>query len=212
MSTPVSPRTLRAGLVLADPDSGKTQQVIVLQYSPESLSRSLQPQAVGAESGDRVDALRLKAPPVETYKIDAELDATDQLATAAGAPNGLLPQLAALEMLVTPPVSTMRTNQSLAMAGTLEIVPMMMPLTLFVWGRSRILPVRITEFSVTEDAFDPQLNPIRAKVSLGLRVLSVNDLAPGSRGSELYLAYQAQLEGMARKFAYGNASDVGLTR
>ncbi|AFL88418.1 hypothetical protein Terro_2512 [Terriglobus roseus DSM 18391] len=212
MSTPVSPRTLRAGLVLADPNSGSTQQVIVLQYSPESLSRSLQPQAVGAESGDRVDALRLKAPPVETYKIDAELDATDQMATAAGAPNGLLPQLAALEMLVTPSVSTLRSNQALAMAGTLEIVPVMMPLTLFVWGRNRILPVRITEYSVTEDAFDPQLNPIRARVSLSLRVLNVNDLVPGSRGSELYLAHQSQMEALARKFAYGSAADVGLTR
>ena len=60
--------------------------------------------------------------------------------------------------------------------GTLEIVPAEAPLTLFVWSKNRMLPVRITEFSITEEAFDPALNPIRAKVSLGLRVLSVNDL------------------------------------
>jgi len=40
----------------------------------------------------------------------------------------------------------------------------------------RVVPVRVTEFSLTEEAFDPQLNPIRAKLSIGLRVLSVEDL------------------------------------
>jgi hypothetical protein len=205
----ISPKLLRAGLVLADPDSGTARQVIVLQYNPESLSRSLQPQGAGPESGDRVEALRIKAPPVETYKLDAELDATDQLADGQGQ-NGLHPQLAALELLVYPPVSTLRTNQTLASVGTLEIVPVEAPLTLFVWGRSRIVPVRVTEFSITEEAFDPQLNPIRAKVSLTLRVLSISDLVPGSRGSELYLAYQAQKESLARQFAYGTAQDLGV--
>jgi hypothetical protein len=206
----ISPRTLRAGLVLTDPDTGAAQRVIVLQYNPESLSRSLQPQGVGPESGDRVEALRLKGPPVETYKLDAELDATDQLAEGKG-DKGLHPQLAALEMLIYPPVSTLRANQTLANLGTLEIVPVETPLTLFVWGRSRIIPVRIMEFSVTEEAFDPNLNPIRAKVSLTLRVLSVNDLTPGSKGSELYLAYQTQKESLSRQFLYGAAQDLGVT-
>jgi hypothetical protein len=210
MSTAISPRTLRAGLVLADPDTGAAQQVIVLQYNPESLSRTLQPQGAGPESGDRVEALRLKAPPVETYKLDAELDATDQLAEGQGQA-GLHPQLAALEMLVYPPVSSLRSNQSLASAGTLEIIPVETPLTLFVWGKTRIVPVRIMEFSITEEAFDPLLSPIRAKVSLTLRVLSINDLVPGSRGAELYLAYQAQKEGLARQFLYGTAQDLGVT-
>jgi hypothetical protein len=209
MSSPVSPRTLRAGLVLTDADSGAAKQVIVLQYSPESLSRSLQPQGVGAESGDRVETLRLKAPPIETYKLDADIDATDQMADGKGQ-NGLHPTLAALETLIFPSVSSIRSNQSLANAGTLEIVPVETPLTLFVWGRSRIVPVRITEFSVSEEAFDPQLNPIRAKVSLSLRVLSTNDLVPGTRGSELYLAYQAQKESLARQFMYGTAQDLGV--
>src|SRR5450432_3522525 len=50
------------------------------------------------------------------------------------------------------------------------------PLTLFVWSKSRVVPVRVFDFSVTEEAFDPNLNPIRAKISLGLRVLNVDDL------------------------------------
>jgi hypothetical protein len=43
---------------------------------------------------------------------------------------------------------------------------MQAPLALFVWSQHRILPVRVTDFSITEEAFDPALNPIRAKVSL----------------------------------------------
>lgn len=204
----ISPRLLRAGLVLVDSSSGQTQQVIVLQYNPDTLSRTLQPQAAGPESGDRIEALRLKGPPVETLKLDAELDATDQLEAGAGA-NGLHAHLAALEMLVYPSVSDLRTNQMLANVGTLEIVPIEAPLTLFVWGRSRILPVRITEFSITEEAFDPLLNPIRAKVSLAMRVLSVSDLPPGHRGADLYLAYQSQKESLARQFK-GRLEDLGV--
>ncbi|WP_294539552.1 hypothetical protein [uncultured Rhodoblastus sp.] len=209
MTSLVTPRTLRAGLVLTDPDTGAARQAIVLQYNPEQLSRSLQPQGVGPESGDRVEALRLKAPPVEIYKLDAELDATDQLAEGKAA-NGLHPQLAALEMLIYPSVATLRSNQALASVGTLEIVPAETPLTLFVWGRSRIVPVRIMEFSVTEEAFDPNLNPIRAKVSLALRVLNVNDLTPGGKGAELYLAYQSQKEALSRQFLYGATQDLGV--
>ena len=58
------------------------------------------------------------------------------------------------------------------------------PLTLFVWSKSRIVPVRLTEFSVTEEAFDAELNPIRAKVSLGMRVLSVDDLGFDAQGRQ----------------------------
>ena len=40
----------------------------------------------------------------------------------------------------------------------------------------------MTEFSITEEAFDTNLNPIRAKISLTMRVLSVNDLTYESTG------------------------------
>src|SRR5580765_5409459 len=65
MSTfPNSPQLLKAGLILLDPDSGVTQRIIALQYNPETLTRKLVVQAVGGESGDRSQALRLKGPPV----------------------------------------------------------------------------------------------------------------------------------------------------
>src|SRR3984885_3561381 len=179
--TPLSPRLVSGGIVTMDPDTSIVQSVIALQYNPDSLSRSLQIQAVpGGADGVRVDALRLRGPAIETIKLEAELDATDQLEFPSQNPNavkyGIYPQIAQLEMLVNPTVETLVSDDNLANAGTLEIIPLEQPLTLFVWSKNRVAPVRLTEFSVTEEAFDVNLNPIRAKVSLGMRVLNVDDL------------------------------------
>jgi len=194
---------LKGGIVLIDPDSGAVQRVIALQYNPDSLSRSFQVKGVGAESGDRSEALRLKGPPVESIKLEAEIDATDQLEfpdqNANAVALGLQPQLAALETIIYPSTAQLQANNSLASSGTLEIAPMQAPLTLFIWSKNRVVRVRITEFSITEEAFDPNLNPIRAKVSLGLRVLSVDDLGFEHKGGSLYMAYQQQKEQLAGK-------------
>src|SRR5262249_36866870 len=110
MTTPFpgSPKTLRGGLVLVDPSSGAVKRVITLQYNSDSLSRTLQVQGVG-DSGERSEALRFKGPAVETIKLEAELDAADQLEFPKDNPNtvqfGLHPQLAALESLINPTAS-----------------------------------------------------------------------------------------------------------
>ena len=119
-------------------------------------------------------------------------------------------QLAALETIVYPPSDQLIGNNALARSGTLELVPMQSFLTLFVWSKSRILPVRITDFSVTEEAFDPQLNPIRAKVSLSLRVLSIDDLGFDSKGGSLFMIYQQQKERLASQGAAGGLSALGI--
>ena len=161
MSTfPGSPRVLKGGLVLLDPDTFAVlpNGIIVLQYNPDTLSRTLKIKGA-EEGGDRSEALRLTGPPVETFKLDAEIDATDQLEVPDPNPNtvqnGIFPQLAALETIVYPPSTTLQNNFTLAQPGTLEIMPMLAPLTLFVWSANRIVPVRITDFSITEEAFDP---------------------------------------------------------
>jgi hypothetical protein len=211
---PGSPRLVKGGLVLLDAESGAVQRIITLQYNPDSLTRTLQPQAIGGES-DRQEALRLKGPPVETIKVEAEIDATDQMESATGgstvAQLGIYPQLAVLETMVYPSSSRLQLNQSLASAGTLEIGPAEAPLTVFVWSKNRVVPVRITEFSITEEAFDPALNPIRAKVSLGMRVLSVNDLPSGHKGSSPFLIYQQQKERLADLSPAGTLGALGLT-
>ena len=209
--SPLSPRLVRGGIVTMDPDTSVVQSVIALQYNPDSLSRSLQIQAVpGGTDGVRVDALRLRGPAIETIKLEAELDATDQLEFPTQFPlagkYGIHPQLAQLEMLVNPTVETLMNDDAMANSGTLEIIPLEQPLTLFVWSSQRVVPVRLTEFSITEEAFDPNLNPIRAKISLGLRVLSVDDLGFEHPGGHLYMAYLSNKEQLASR-----ATSVALT-
>jgi len=199
---------------LLDPNTGAVQRIISLQYNPDSLSRTLQPQAV-KESGDRSEALRLTGPPVETIKVEAEIDATDQLEFPDQNPNatqyGIHPQLAVLETIVYPASAQLIANNALALAGTLEILPMESPLTLFVWSKERVLPVRLTEFSVTEEAFDTSLNPIRAKVSLGMRVLNTNDLPFDHKGSNLFMSYLQQKEQLAAKSQGSPLTTLGIS-
>jgi hypothetical protein len=189
---------------------------IALQYNPDSLSRTLQVRGVTAEGGDRLDALRLTGPPAESIKLDAEIDATDQLEFPDQNLNtvqfGIHPQLAALEMLVYPPSSQIQNDNSLAQSGTIEVAPMEAPLALFVWSVNRILPIRLTEFSITEEAFDANLNPIRAKVSLGMRVLNVVDLDFDHKGNSLFMAYHQQKERFATMIGRANLGPLGINR
>lgn len=216
MPSPISPRLVKGGIVTMDPDTSAVQSVIALQYNPDSLSRTLQIQSLpGGQDGVRVDALRLRGPAVETIKVDAELDATDQLELPTQFPAavqlGLHPQLSQLEMLVNPTVETLQSDDAMANAGTLEIIPLEQPLTLFVWSSSRVVPVRLTDFSITEEAFDVNLNPIRAKVSLGLRVLNVDDLGFAHPGGRIFMAYLRTKQQLAQQAVSPGINVLGLT-
>ncbi len=212
---PGSPRLLKGGIVLVTPDTGVVRRIIVLQYNPDTVTRTLQVQAIGPDGGDRSQALRIKAPPTETLKVDAEIDATDQLElpdqNATTVQFGIQPQLAVLETIIYPASGDLLANNALASAGTLEIAPMEGPLTLFVWSKTRVLPVRLTDFSITEEAFDVALNPIRAKVSLGMRVLTVNDLGFDHKGGSLYLIYHQQKERLATMSVGGALTSLGIS-
>lgn len=194
----ISPRLLKGAIVSLDPTLGVPLGTINFQYNPDEVTRSLKPQSVGEEP-DRSEVLRLKGPPIETIKCSIEIDATDLLATGdANTLNfGIQPQLAALELLVYPSSAELIANEVLSFVGTIEILPMESALTLFVWSKARITPVRITDLDITEEAFDPQLNPIRAKVSLGMRVLNVNDVGFLNPAGALYMVYQLQKEALA---------------
>ena len=212
------PKPIRSGIVVVDPDRGTPQRIIVLQFNPDTLERSLSPQSAGGSgdsggggsgSGDRNEALRLKGPAQETWKFTAEIDATDQFEVAA--PDGIHPQLATLEMLVQPTTQQIRDASRLSQKGAIEISPIEMPLTLFTWGSKRVMPVRLTELSINESAFDVNLNPIRASLSIGLKVLTVSDLPAGHRGADLYMAHLAQKERLATAARRGSLGGLGLT-
>ncbi len=212
-SFPNSPKILKGGIVLIDAESASVLRIISLQYNPDTLTRTLQVQTVGGEAGNRSEAMRFKGPAVETIKLDAEIDAADQLEfpdrNPATVAFGIQPQLALLETLAHPSSAQLLRVNAEAGSGTLEIAPMEAPLMLFVWSKSRVVPVRLSDFSITEEAFDPGLNPIRAKVSLGLRVLSVDDLGYAHKGGSLYLSYLQTKEQLASKARRGNFAMLG---
>jgi hypothetical protein len=210
---PNSPKVVKGGIVLIDAGSAQVQRVIALQYNPDSLRRTLQAQRIGEGAGHS-EALRLKGPAVETLTVEAEIDAVDQLEfpdqNQSVVEAGIAPQLAVLESLINPSAADILANKALASAGTLEIAPMESALTLFVWGAKRIVPVEVTEFSITEEAFDPSLNPIRATVSLGFRVLSIDDLGFDHKGGSLFMAYLQSREQLASKAATFGFDALGI--
>lgn len=216
MSLATSPKLLKAGLVVLDPQGGTVRRTIALQYNPDSLSRSYQVQGVGGEAGaERAQPFRLKGPAIETLKFEAEIDATDSLEhpeqNANVVKNGVAPQLAVLEGLVNPSVAELMAVNEQAKSGTLEILPPEAPLLLFVWGANRVVPVRLTDFSVTEEAFDAALNPVRARVSFSLRVLSTDDLGFDHRGGSVFLNHLRTRESLAGKTGTASLASLGLT-
>lgn len=196
----LSPKLQKGAILTFDPVTGVKLSTIMLQYNPETLTRSFKPQTVGDEP-DRSEILRLKGPPVETIQCELEIDATDQLAASNSTTIsvGIQPQLAILELLLYPSSSVLNINEVLSLLGTIEILPMETALTVFAWSKSRVTPVRITDLKITEEAFDLELNPLRAKVSLGMRVLNVNDVGFQSPAGSLYMIYQTTKESLAQQ-------------
>ena len=210
MSTfPGSPRLVKGAIIGLDPFN-PLASVTVFQYNPETLTRTLQPRSPDSD-GDRSEVLRLSGAPKESIKLDVEIDATDQLEKVdkVATQLGIHPQLSALEMLIYPKSLTVIRNTLALAFGTLEIIPTEAPLSLFIWGRKRILPVRMNDMSITEEAHDVNLNPIRAKVSLGLEVLSYDDFPVTHPGYALFLAHQVVKEAMAVVGSSRSISAVG---
>ncbi len=208
-SFPGSPKVQKGAIVGIDPFN-PVASVVVFQYNPEKLTRTLQVQGAGGDGGGFSEALRLKGAPVETIKVDVEIDATDQMETAEenATKMGIYPQLSALEMLAYPKSALIITNTVLLALGTVEVIPPLGQLVLFIWGLKRVLPVRLTDFSITEEAFDVNLNPTRAQVSLGLRVLTYNDVPLLHPAYALFLTHQVVKEVMATISSVNNLGSL----
>lgn len=205
---PGSPKLLKGAIIGID-IFNPLASIIIFQYNPKSLSRSLEAQTAETR-GAGPEVLRLTGAPKETITIDAlEIDAADQLETGdpLAAALGIYPQLSALEMLLYPKSLAVITNTALLLAGTIEVVQPEAPLTLFIWGLNRILPVRIGGFTISEQEYDPLLNPIRAEVSgLQMQVLSYNDFSVTHPGYALFLVHQVMKEAMAVIGSVGNVA------
>lgn len=210
MSFPGSPR-LTKGTIISFDLTSPIPQVIKFQYNPDTMTRTLKGKTSGAE-GDPSEPFRLSGPPDEDISLDIEFDATDQLEHPDQNPDavsmGIYPQLAALEMILYPKSIKVIANTAMMLAGMMEIIPPEGPFTLFIWGNKRVLPIRLTNFSITEEAYDTNLNPIRAKISLGMRVLTYADLKLTHPGYALYLSHQVVKETMAAVGSINSLSGI----
>jgi hypothetical protein len=198
-SFPGSPRTV-AGAVVAVDRMNPLSRIVIFQYNPDSVTRSLRPRAAAEGGGaSGADAHRIWGAPSETISMTVEVDAADQLETGdpIAATTGIAPQLSVLEMLLYPSSALVIANTALLLAGTIEIIPPEGPMTVLIWGPGRAVPVRVESLSITEQAFDPLLFPTRASVELSVAVLSYNELSPTDPGFALFLVHQVLKEAMA---------------
>lgn len=206
-----TPRLTKGALVGVDLFN-PIASVIVFQYNPEAVTRTVSPQGASDE-GSKAESMRLRGAPSETITMDLEIDATDQLDAGDGLAGsvGIYPQLSSLEMLAYPKSALVITNTVLMAIGTMEVLPPIGPFTLLVWNYQRVLPVRLTQLTITEELHDAKLNPIQAKVSVNLQVLSYNDLSITNPGYYLFLAHQTLKEVMASISSVGSIGDLGQT-
>lgn len=192
---PNTPRLSKVAIVIFERMS-PNPTTVTFQYNPETVSRDLKANAV--EGSAASDTFRLGGAATETLKLDCVFDATDELEIGdpLAAKHGVRHKLAALEMLLYPSTRTIVANATLLSLGTIEILPMEGPFTVLVMG-TRILPVRLSGLSISEEFFDERLNPIRAKVGLDLAVLSYSDLERTHPGYAIYLSHQSVQESLA---------------
>jgi hypothetical protein len=169
--------------------------VIVFQYNPETMTHMwTQPEAADSAGTEGANPFAVQGMPGESFAFTLAMDAGDDIADGAPATaklasaTGIYSRLAALEMLLYPTgtgQSGLTGAVSAAIASALSgsspdpvrTVPQsVMPVTLFIWGAGRIVPVRVTELTITEQLYDAALNPTHAEAQITLRVLTPAEL------------------------------------
>jgi hypothetical protein len=177
--------------------------VIVFQYNPETMTHTwTQPEPVFSYGARTSNPLAVEGMPGETFSFTIAMDANDEIADGA-APmaqlaqaTGIYSRLAALEMLLYPTGTTNKLVGAVSAAissalggtssGPVRTVPQfVMPLTLFIWGPGRIVPVRVTGLTITETLYDAALNPTHAEAQVSLRVLTPEELGAASADGDV---------------------------
>ena len=218
-----SPMLLKGAIIqFSAPLLVPVPNIIVFQYNPETMTRTISPwkrsgNAGGAEcSKDTAKAVNPHAQPVdpeESITLTLELDAADDLEdpdnNRVAVIAGVADRLAALEMLLYPEGTSGLGSLINAVSTTLgggsliDVVPRTtVPVVLFYWGPGLVVPVRIESFSVEEQAYSPTLFPIRAKVTLGMKILDAASFGNDQRAvvkmvKACYLYTRAQKETLA---------------
>jgi len=209
-----SPKLLKGALIqFSAPLLIPIPNIIVFQYNPGSLTRNLKPWGPPTKddpehpSDKLVNQRAQPYDPDETFSLGLELDATDDLEDPSSHPvavvSGVAARIAAMEMLLYPPgqsalgaLLNVSINVSIGSGGisasvgkAVDTVPQTtVPVVLFFWGPGRIVPVRITSFQVEEEAFLPTLYPLRAKATIGLKILDTTAFDPNDTSAAVKIA------------------------
>ena len=180
----------KGAIVILDPKSSRTT-TIPFQYNPEAMTRKVEPaQVERAETGPQ-----FKGAPKETFTLSVMIDANGLSAKL----NGILPELATLETLMYPKSKDVKKTADQQKKGNVEVAAGYdAPLILFNWGPKRVVPVTITSLNIEEQAFNRLLNPIRAKVTLGLEALNYELVHQKEKAHQLFLTYQQNKEKLAK--------------
>src|SRR5215831_15746373 len=166
---------------------GPIPNIVIFQFNPESLSRTLQiptrptgaTQRETTQAGEKTfEKITFKA----HFSAANMLDEDKELAKLFG----IGPELAALEKMVLPSskiagaIGAVIDAIGKALGGggdppAQQIPREKYPRILFIWGLTRVLPVTIDSMSISELEYDAILNPLRAEVDITLSVISVDD-------------------------------------
>lgn len=185
----------RGALIINQMPAGLSK-TLRFQYNPETIRRELQPQVIGGQQGDKSQASYYAGAPTERISLELLLDCTEALGVdpAVDEGEGLLPQLDAFEILLYPGSPKVLANTALLVAGVVEVLPYHAPSVVLVLGRGRSMPVRLTSYSVTEELINRALNPIRARVSLSVDVVTYSDVSPLHPDYARFLGHQVRKE------------------
>lgn len=161
------------GLIIPEPN------IIPFQFNPEKMTRTLQPfDPANVRGTDDKNAAPGVQPfdPEESISMKIQLDASDQLEDGdrVAKDTGVAERIAALEKLLFPSKGLL--GDLVGSVGSLLGSPpperKTVPIVLFIWGIGRVVPVRVTSYSIEEQFFLPSLYPIRAEVDLSMDVLT----------------------------------------
>jgi len=204
---PGRPQVQKGALLVYDSQAPGTQpsRQIVFQYNPETLKRNFATRSPAKDATKSTqaqeDVLSVPGPPVESITLTIELDAADQLDNPQHADdvnaNGLHGAIAALELLLYPATALLSQIEQQADAGAVQVHPGDTPLVILAWGASRVVPVQLTSLAISEELFDPMLNPLNAKIELGLKVLTYMEFTKASVGRDTFIAFQKRKEELA---------------
>jgi len=174
------PNINRGVLILLDPKAvsftDRANSFFAFKYNPERLVHTFSQNAPSQPVGN--STAFVGGQPSEYFGLTFDLDSVDldsQNQSRIATDLGIHPGLAMLELMMQPQTADKQV---------------VLPIVVFKWGSKRLVAVNVVNMSVEEKTFDQTLNPIRATVSLTLRVLTVSEVGSNAAAKSVCLGHQ----------------------